>query len=627
MKRLISILLCLTLLFLLCMPAQAEEPEAKEVTVQVEYSDAVGTLEDLSLMVEGDKVYVSAKELAERLGYTVHVGDKGVTVINDTEKGRSFSVTSFFFDDAHVSHSVFTRLLDTYEAPFPSIPNGEEDAWIPFRYALLIMGGSVAAIDGTLCIDIPELKIPDVFRLIIQGADEYNFDFTEDLGYEGWASNLMGFTSHAVNLTNGLLKFDGESWAELLKNDARDDSAYDRKYRKQIATLFCTQSESELDAVKKETDKAKDLFLPEGKLGKFYSQYSDMVNSDDVQSLDINKTLSEAAEGQSPYSQYNVGYRFLIKIFGADGALEKFGSSIHKAQEGLEGIGKTYDTMTKLVEIVSYMEEFQNRDDFSIASLEASLNAADDDSFTSRVMSGSMNEYLTIIKSDPLTYSTARWFRNNVDKMIVKGTSISAAMGSITGAELAAWDFISSYLPFYSKGLKATDKFELSMYAGIFSNESAESYRKVRNEVFAKGEEITAERLYDASKCAYAYLKSCLIVREAALASITVTDAYKKGELEGVFQRQNEINAEISELMTVLKDANETNEGLVYGLLPDDNEKYLTDNDDSDLIEAINYAGERSLDVADYYGNITELIEIKELNSDSVATYTNEYLS
>ena len=69
MRRLISLILCIAMLISSSTVVLADE-STEEVynTVSVEFSDSIGNIETLQIMVKNDNVYANAKELGERLG-------------------------------------------------------------------------------------------------------------------------------------------------------------------------------------------------------------------------------------------------------------------------------------------------------------------------------------------------------------------------------------------------------------------------------------------------------------------------------------------------------------------------------------------------------------------------------
>ncbi len=591
MKRIICLVLVFVMLVPLCVPAWAEENESgyEIVTMEVEYSDNVGNLEELTFMMNDGNLYVSARELATRLGYDeVLVKEKGVYITKKTNQEPPYGTTVLFFDNTKVMHTISKNmgleLFEDYEAPFCSIKNGD-DAWIPFRYALFVLGSAVAVIDGTYCIDIPELTISDIFYLVTKNSGRYRFDWYDDFGYSDFNIETMGVSSHIVNVVNGLIKFDGDSWAEFFQIHATDVSAYDRKYGENLAVLFCTQSDKELNAEIKRVKQMTDFINPKGKLGSLLSKGSEMFDQKvGTMQESCDKLFAMAEAGNTSWAEYNKAYQALEKALNRQSWYEDATELITETQKGLKGTVPYLKALTTAMEVVSYAEEFQRQDDFSIAALKASLENLGEEDYSAKVMKPSMLSYIKRLESDILTYSAAQWFKKNVSKFIKNATGISKAMGSPAGVVLAAWDLVSSYVPQIKASLDATDKFQLALYSTVFCSDVYRRYLDLKSEVFSKKKMITPENLYKVSQACYTYLKTCLITRDAALASITSTSDYKAGKLNQLFEQQNGINEEISELLIILKDGNLTNENYVYGFLPSDNKKFLASYDDSDLI-------------------------------------------
>lgn len=138
---------------------------------------------------------------------------------------------------------------------------------------------------------------------------------------------------------------------------------------------------------------------------------------------------------------------------------------------------------------------------------------------------------------------------------------------------------------FISNGLSGADNFELALYSMVFQSDTFLNYLSKRDSVFANAENITAEHMYELSQYCYIYLKSCYVTREAALASLANKSDSTKEKIQSLIDYQNSINTEIAEIMVELKRANKTNDGLVFGFLPTDNEDYLSRYDDSQFIQ------------------------------------------
>lgn len=92
MKKTISLFLALVLLMSVFSLVFADEIGEQYYTVKVEYSDNVGKKEQLNLMVQGYNVYVDAKMLAERFGYTFGENGNCAVIFNKDKKTEAESV-------------------------------------------------------------------------------------------------------------------------------------------------------------------------------------------------------------------------------------------------------------------------------------------------------------------------------------------------------------------------------------------------------------------------------------------------------------------------------------------------------------------------------------------------------
>lgn len=105
MKRVLSAILVLAMVLPMVTPVFAEEEGEAYYTVNVEYTDNIGHQEQLRVMVRGINVYVDAKALAERLGYSFgEDGESAVVSNTDMAKSVPFGLTRFEYGNTHVSH-------------------------------------------------------------------------------------------------------------------------------------------------------------------------------------------------------------------------------------------------------------------------------------------------------------------------------------------------------------------------------------------------------------------------------------------------------------------------------------------------------------------------------------------
>ena len=148
MKKIISILLS-TIILLTTGTAYATETKSADIsynTLPVEFSDNLGTTENLDAMVDDGHLYVNAKQLGERLGYQVKAGDEYVAIFNkEFSNTVPYGITTFYYDSTKVGHMLFNKMVD-YEIPFETVKNADGKGII-IEFSLLLLNSSDVALD------------------------------------------------------------------------------------------------------------------------------------------------------------------------------------------------------------------------------------------------------------------------------------------------------------------------------------------------------------------------------------------------------------------------------------------------------------------------------------------------
>ena len=590
MKKVVSIILSIFIFLSTYTTAMAIEDSSKYYTVQVEYSDNTGHKETLDVMVQNNNVFVNAKMIAERLGYSFYDDGESATIFNNSSDMIPSSKTEFNYNSTSVSHMIFNYMIDTYKAPFASVKN-DKGSWIPLEYSLLLLNSGMMISDGALLIDIPQKRIIDYMYDIQKNYGKYNFDWADDIGYSESDVNVIGGSSHLINIFNGLLEFDGASWKSFFQQFAGNMKAYDKKYGEDLAMLFCTESNKELQATIDNVDMFLELLDDDGELMEILSKKSEITDLQ-VGSLyeQCEKILQNIDNKNSSLALYNRSYQALEKALDRQTWFSKTGGNILEAQKGINsaaGNAFTFlDIGAKVLEVAGYMQEFQSQDKFSLEALTHYLDSANNGLELPKEMKKSMIEYSDVLSSNFADYTTKR-FAENVDQWVIDELPLSEILGTQGASALLAWDIASNVIPFISNGLSDADNFELAMYSGIFQGDAFSNFLSKRDYVFSNEKNITSENLYELSQYCYIYMKSCYITRESALASLSNKTTLYKDKLQPLIDYQNSINDEIAKILVELKNANNTNDGFIFAFLPSDNEKILSEYDDSQLISWI----------------------------------------
>lgn len=590
MRRLICLFLVLALVLSIVPATSATDTKEEYFTVKVEYSDNIGQLENLSLMLKDNHVFVDAKMIAERFGYLYKEGDIAIAIYNpDSIEILPRKLIVFNFNSTQVSNLVLDTMIDSYVAPFESIKNSS-GTWIPFEYSLLLMNSSMMLHDGMIFIDIPTKNITDSFIDIAKQMQLYQFDYADDFGYSGLDEKVLAGSSHLINVFNGILTMDGDSWLVLFQQFLGSTEAYDKKYAEDIALLLCTESDKELNASIESINKIVDLFSDDGNLGTILSRIDDSLDKD-IGTLygQCEQLLQKIKDSNVPTVTYNRTYQALETALDKQTWFSETGGTVLQVQKGISS--EVPFTMLKvaavMLEVCGYAREFQNQDAFSVGAVSKYLDINSSDYDLLVTMKKEMDKYCTSISDDLSGYMGMR-LQENIGKLVLDFLPKEKALGKIIGAQasslLLAWDLASAFVPFVKDGLSSADNFELSLYAQIIQNDTFLNYVNERSRAFSNESSINAENLYSVAQLCYTYLKACYITREAALASLKVKPDSVLERIQPLVDYQNEINEEIAQMLVALKRANKTNEYYVYGILPNDNNHYLSVFDDGKLV-------------------------------------------
>lgn len=590
MKRMLCLLVAVILICSAPISVLAEDsPKVTEeyISLPVEYSNHVGRMEELEVMVKDGNVYVNAKLLAERLGYKFTGSSKCILISNRDNKDIPVGSTMFFYDSTEVKHVLYMKMVDTYEAPFASVKN-EKGYWIPFEYSLLMLNSSMLLLDDSILIDAPHKDIIDYYYDIVKNGSTYRFDWNKDFGYTELDWEVICGESHMINVFNGLLDFDSASWMAAMQSYVGDSSAYDKKYGENLALLLCTESDEELNATVEKLAFYGDVFKKDGQLGKLLGAYAkDLDREGEMFYKTCEEILKKVQTNNASVATYNRAYKGLEDVLDKQSWFSDTGGNILEIQNDFSDITSTLGKLQQVAEITGYIQEFAKQDEFAVAAVQDYLKTSKDRVELPEKMRKSMQKYTELLESSMEEYSIKRFFKNNVVDWIVEGAGIEEILGKQARGALVVWNIASNIIPVISNGLDAADQFELAMYAQVFQADTFLNYQSLCSSTFDNIDTLSPEKLYTLSQYCYIYLKTCYIARNAAVGSLAGKSNSIKKEMQPLVDYQNKINSDIADILVALKAADETNEAWAYGFLPDNNKQYLKKFDNKYLLDWI----------------------------------------
>ena len=588
MKKIISILLS-AIILLTTGTAYATETKRSDIsynTLPVEFSDNLGTTENLDAMVDDGHLYVNAKQLGERLGYQVKAGDEYVAVFNkEFSNTVPYGITTFYYDSTKVRHMLFNKMVD-YEAPFKTVKNADGE-WIPFEFSLLLLNSSDVVLDKKIHVDMPEKNIVDIYMDVLKNNERYLFDWEADAGATPGSMFAMGTAANMVQIFNGVLDWDGASWCQLINSFSMDSSSYDAKYSESFAKMFCTYSDEELS---QDVDAMKEKLKPfngDNWVVKSMKQIDDAydykIENLSKKTADLKKKM--VVENKASVDAYNKSYQELDKLCSrADFFSETTDPFVQVSKSFKEATG-FMEAFYSVMEITGYASEFQNQDKFAVKSLDTFIENSNYGCVMSKAMKDGLRDYKNTLETDIVSYSAYNYLMNNMGDLLKEGLDVSTTLlDTESKIYLLIWDISKETVPWVKNGLSNTDCFMQSMYAGIVQSDTFKSYIDKRDAVFKDANNITSKNLYEVTQYCYAYLKSCYITRDAAVGALTEKTKEDNPTYEST---QKTVNQEIAKCLVKLKDADKTNKYGCYGFLPENNKQYLSEYDDGTLIQCV----------------------------------------
>lgn len=585
-QRVIAMLLTICILLSVPTSVLAEETETLPPSyyrLTTEISDIAGDFTmELDFMIPGDKegVYVNAEQFSQAtgsLGYAFDQTYQQCAFVNKTTN----HVVMFQFGSTDTAVYYMGSCLE-YEAPMPALFI-DGVTWIPFDFAIKLFHCSYRFGGKTLSISTSEMTPLTAVSYIYSAREDFSFDWVDEVGYSELDVIVMSGSARVVNFVNGLLSFESSSWATLLTCLVGSTYPYDKEFAEDIALLFISPSQSEMKGAALETAGSVS-----GGLGKM---------------VDTTGTITEMVGASLKKGDVVGAYGNLTGSFPQflkDGKLAKQIASIKK-NDGLlsKGNGLLSDFANKLkvhpdadlnyIEVFSYLVgiceyyvKFENKSDYAVAALNeyAQYSRRDEASvFSSYVQSldtpwvGAMEQYL----------------KDNMDSIVTASIPFDKLLGGPATLTLIGWDIVSNVFPFFKDGLDSTKNFELSEYAIVYQDESAELIGEMRAECLTK-KGIKEENLDNLVNSAYAYLKFSMIARNAGSASMQtgkLDEDIKTVKLQEMEQK----NEKIGRYLNILE-VEDTNDLTLYGFLPSENKSYLSKWDDSDLIRFLTTVAE-----------------------------------
>lgn len=366
MRKIICLLLAFSMLLSFAVPSYANESEEPWYgTLNVEYSDALGTLEQLDVMIKNDHVYAEVNALSERLGYKCMRDGDLLSIYADDyffHQDVPLLAVHFSIHSTDVYYNPLFGVWNKYTAPAPCVKDAEGE-WVPLTYTLVLLGGNSTLLGDTLLIEMPRDNVLSVAAMIANNDMLFSFDWVDDFGYSETTTNVTDGAARIVTLFSGLLEFDGAAWLSLI-----DWSAFDKKYGDTLVTMFCTNSAEELEESIDQVEVSLEVFSNDGKLGEMLRNKQIQIDGDVSKWGDECKEYLDILEaGSGSPAEYNRLYQQYERAMDQQNLFATLGGeNLIYLQDSLSSATNVLDIASILGSTVCYLSEFQQKDEYML---------------------------------------------------------------------------------------------------------------------------------------------------------------------------------------------------------------------------------------------------------------------
>lgn len=611
MKKLMCsiIVLCL-IVSTLPIAGIASENDIELCSVKVSYEDNPGQIESIAVATNGTNVWVNAKDLYGRLGYSVEYSKQENTIIiyNAENAAVPVLVNVFHCESTTVYYAYLNSgnlTTSEYSAPFQSFVD-KNGWWVPFEYSLYLNRSGMRIQGNTVKIASPRKNLADVFYELAGKYNEFVFDWCDDFGYETddeflWLNQYEWVYSanYLTLLLDGILSLEGGAYVTFISQLFGESTGFDVKYGATLTRLLCTDSDEEYTETVEHAQMMSDLFFSDGQLGELLTEIRGDQTFEISQLSSRCDALKKQISEDNPVTvlQYNREYQRLEDVMAQQDVFEATGGNILEIQNQLSDALPVADCALKALEVLGYAQDFSKQDGYAVSAMERYLNGLPGN-HEMHTMNLAMENELNMLKSNGVEYSLYRYFVSNWKEIVGADDVIANTLGTKANVMLFAWSLASNFLPYISDGLDSADQFMVGTYASVVQHDAFNQYAESKHSIST---EASNEDFVKSAQLCYIYLKSCYVARESALASLCNAVDDVDTSTEPLIVENRKINSEIAEYLAWLKNIPSNNQAYAFGFLSADNEEYLKNYDDSKILAILkqsapdadkNYEGE-----------------------------------
>ncbi len=591
-KKIIATVLAICILLSVSLPVFAEEAEATpnyyRLSAEIHDNNCVfDSPMDFMILGNENGVYVNAENFNDVLnanGYSFGLSYQNCAFVNsETKRAVMFEFGSDIVD---VQYYCFDGIK--YTAPMPALlKNGV--AWIPFSFAVEIFDCHSYIDNNKLIVTSPDKTALDVASKVYYNKDDYSFNWVNEIGYTEKDTYAMSSSAKTVNLLNSVVTGGIKEFGMLIKYVLfSDTSEYDAQFEQEIAQLFIKPCQSETQAAIDEACQSKKDFYDFVKGGISNTNTITELIDNGIKSGDLLNVMEKLVEAYPMLAKDKKFSNFMTALKDKKGWAKDINDQLYKATD-MYSAGKwgvkinALDLIEYAVDISGYFYIFANKNDYAVSALEQ--YAKNTDGNESKVF---LSYTKTANGENGVLDVLNQYLKDNAGKIVSNSVSVDAVLGAPAVIVRVGWDVLSNTFPFIKGTLDSMKSHELADYAMMYQNSSSEMMLEKRAACVKGFGSFNENKLDSLMKSTYAYLKFSMIARNAGQASVKaghMDAAIKEREIK----RMEDKNAQVAKCLNILevKDIKDA------GYLPSENKKFLSNWNDSELLEFLRTKAEK----------------------------------
>ncbi len=582
MKRVLSlflaILFCTNLLWISVCADNAEyrtisvtvlEPPTSTFTPTTVTTNASLTAQ-VELMIKDGNVYANAGSIASMFGYRSVESDDGKYISIQSADRRLAAI--FPYDSMQMDYYILGQITP-YKLPFAAVKNSN-GSWVPFQYCLYALDSELNVQNDKFFVPAPKLTLLNIYDTILNNQDLINFDYYSDLGFTEQDINQKTFALNFFNTLDDVCNFRFFGIFRQMAGIVSNQYDYDENAM-DLATLFCTNSDKELEALAKHADTLSATLLPLADEICSAVAYKTDVSLEALINM-CTDLMAKVATNPSLNQSYNWCYAEMEKMFGKNSIWKPLSNNV--------------DNICAILPFVLFVNgaiaDFKDADSYATDALLEYLDRYADDTILNDDQVASMRGVAESLSANEVAnvfnYFSDRWSE-------VLDTGVGALVSSPAAIVSLCWNISKAF--FFNDEIEAADCWKLSIQAYSLQYDARLNAFNLADKMRLNAGRLNETNCQTMAQTLYIYLKSSYVMRDALITYLKANnDEAVVAKYKAKWESENTAIAKLlAQIKSLQSNGHTPNQYGFLGFLPDRAGKILRNYDDSAILRALDF--------------------------------------